>query len=119
MADALPDLLRTVELRNAQLAEVIGDPIYAGGAGGVLRALSRRRLKVREMVLSPICGALAAGYLTLPVVHYAKVIGWPMPDDAQSTLAAAFLLGTCAMWISDIVFEFVVRRFKSAEQSEP
>jgi hypothetical protein len=90
--------------------------LYAGGAGGVLRALSRRKLKVREVLLSPICGALAAAYLTLPAVHYVKAVGWPIPgEDAQSVLAAAFLIGTYAMRISDIVFEFIVRRFKPAE----
>jgi hypothetical protein len=90
--------------------------LYAGGAGGVLRALSRRKLKVREVLLSPICGALAAAYLTLPAVHYVKAVGWPMPgEDAQSILATAFLIGTCAMWISDIVFEFIVRRLRPVE----
>ncbi|MDW6020648.1 hypothetical protein SAZ10_02605 [Mesorhizobium sp. BAC0120] len=90
--------------------------LYAGGAGGVLRALSRRKLKVREVLLSPVCGALAAAYLTLPVVHYVKAVGWPMPgEDPQSVLAGAFLIGTCAMWISDMVFEYIVRRFRPAE----
>ncbi len=107
----LHDLLRSIGIEPAVL--------YAGAAGGVLRALSRRRLKVREVVLSPVCGALAAAYLTLPVVHYVKATGWPLPgEDAQATLAAAFLLGTCAMWISDIVFEFVVRRFKGGERAD-
>lgn len=36
---------------------------------------------VREMVASPICGALAAAYLTVPVIHYVKSIGLPMPPD--------------------------------------
>lgn len=99
------DILRSIGIDPAVL--------YAGGFGGALRALSRRRLKVREVVLSPVCGALAAAYLTLPAVHYVKAMGWPMPqEDAQSTLAAAFLLGTCAMWISDLVFELIVRRFR-------
>ena len=90
--------------------------ILAGGlAGGVLRALSRRRYKMREMIASPICGALAAAYLTMPVMHYAKAVGWPMPPpeaDQATTLAAAFLLGVSAMWISDLLFETIVRRFK-------
>ncbi|UVC18452.1 hypothetical protein [Mesorhizobium onobrychidis] len=87
--------------------------VVAGLSGGILRALSRHRYKVREMVASPICGALAAAYLTLPVVHYIRAgLPLPSPDDDTTTLAAAFLIGVSAMWISDIVFEVVVRRFK-------
>jgi hypothetical protein len=95
-----------------------GPVVAAGLAGGVLRALSRHRYKVREMVASPICGALAAAYLTLPVVHYFRATGLPVPatDDDTTTLAAAFLIGVSAMWISDIVFEVVVRRFKPEKE---
>jgi hypothetical protein len=90
--------------------------LIAGLSGGILRALSRHRYKLREMVASPICGALAAAYLTLPVVAYFKATSLPIPDPADdtTTLAAAFLIGVSAMWISDILFEFIVRRFKSA-----
>jgi hypothetical protein len=85
--------------------------LLAGGFGGVLRALSRRRFLLREMIASPICGALAAAYLTLPAVHYLRAVGWPLPgDDSQVILASAFLIGTCAMWISDIVFDIIARR---------
>lgn len=52
------------------LLGIKGPVVVAGLAGGVLRALSRHRYKLREMVASPICGALAAAYLTLPVVQY-------------------------------------------------
>lgn len=92
--------------------------VVAGLSGGILRALSRHRYKVREMVASPICGALAAAYLTLPVVHYFRATGVPIPspDDDTTTLAAAFLIGVSAMWISDIVFEVVVRRFKPEKE---
>ncbi|RUU23992.1 hypothetical protein EOD10_03260, partial [Mesorhizobium sp. M7A.T.Ca.TU.009.01.3.2] len=63
-----------------------------------------------------ICGALAAAYLTLPAFSYARIAGLPMPDPADdtTTLAAAFLIGVCAMWISDVLFEFVVRRVSRA-----
>jgi hypothetical protein len=96
------------------LLGIKGPVVAAGLAGGVLRALSRHRYKLREMVASPICGALAAAYLTLPAVSYARITGLPMPDptDDTTTLAAAFPIGVCAMWISDVLFEFVVRRFK-------
>lgn len=91
--------------------------VVAGLSGGILRALSRHRYKVREMVASPICGALAAAYLTLPVVSYFQASGLPVPstDDDTTTLAAAFLIGVSAMWISDILFEMIVRRFKPAD----
>ncbi len=93
---------------------VKGPVVAAGLAGGVLRALSRHRYKLREMIASPICGALAAAYLTLPAVAWFKATGMPVPDPADdtTTLAAAFLIGVSAMWISDIVFEVIVRRFK-------
>ncbi|WP_192251483.1 hypothetical protein [Mesorhizobium caraganae] len=93
-----------------------GPVVVAGLAGGVLRALSRHRYKLREMIASPICGALAAAYLTLPAVAWFKATGMPIPDPADdtTTLAAAFLIGVSAMWISDIVFEVIVRRFRPA-----
>ncbi|RWN61460.1 MAG: KTSC domain-containing protein [Mesorhizobium sp.] len=99
-------------------AEFRGPVVAAGLAGGVLRALSRHRYKIREMVASPICGAQAAAYLTLPVVHYFRATGLPIPatDDDTTTLAAAFLIGVSAMWISDILFEFVVRKFRPEAQ---
>jgi hypothetical protein len=53
-----------------------------------------------------------AAYLTLPTVHFIKVSGWPIDDESQVVLASAFLIGTCAMWISDIAVEIIVRRFK-------
>ncbi|WP_181182224.1 MULTISPECIES: hypothetical protein [unclassified Mesorhizobium] len=34
-----------------------------------------------------------------------------------AVVAAAFLIGVCAMWISDIVFEVVVRRFRQTPDS--
>lgn len=103
----LPEILRAMGLDPAIL--------IAGLSGGALRALSRKRLKVREVVLAPLCGSLAAAYLTIPTVHYIRAVGWPLPDEPQPVvLASAFLIGTCAMWISDIVLEIVVRRFKPA-----
>jgi hypothetical protein len=109
-----------VEAMMHQLLEVLGikaPVVVAGLSGGILRALSHHRYKVREMVASPICGALAAAYLTLPVVHYFRATGLPFPEtgDDTTTLAAAFLIGVSAMWISDIVFEVVVRRVKEGK----
>jgi hypothetical protein len=79
--------------------------------------LSRYRYKIREVVPSPICGALAAAYLTMPTVSYFAAAGVPIPDPATdtTTLAAAFLIGVSAMWISDILFEMIVRKFKPTE----
>lgn len=98
------------------LLGIKGPVVVAGLAGGVLRALSRHRYKLREMVASPICGALAAAYLTLPVVQYSRATGLPLANDDTTTLAAAFLIGVCAMWISDILFEAIVRKFKPATE---
>jgi hypothetical protein len=96
------------------LLGIKGPVVAAGLAGGVLRALSQHRYKLREMVASPICGALAAAYLTLPAVSYFKSTGLPMPApaDETTTLAAAFLIGVSAMWITDILFDFVVRKLR-------
>lgn len=54
------------------LLGIKGQVVAAGLAGGVLRALSRHRYKLREMIASPICGALAAAYLTLPAVAWSR-----------------------------------------------
>jgi len=90
--------------------------MVAGLAGGALRALSRQRFKLREMVASPICGALAAAYLTDPAAYYARAVNLPLPPDDTTTYAAAFLIGVGAMWISDLLFEWIVRRFKRADE---
>ncbi|WP_315920472.1 hypothetical protein [Mesorhizobium sp. SP-1A] len=85
----------------------------AGAAGGLLRSLSRKRFKVREVFLSPICGTLAAGYLTPWAVHIVRFYEWPpMPDDGSAVYAMAFLIGTVAMWLSDLLFDAIVRRVK-------
>jgi len=91
--------------------------MVAGLAGGVLRALSRRRYKVREMFASPICGALAAGYLTDPFLYYVRGLGFDVHSaDQVATNAAAFCIGACAMWISDILLEWMVRYFRPAPE---
>ncbi|MCM2472176.1 hypothetical protein HGO38_01625 [Rhizobium sp. CG5] len=103
----------------AEILEFLGiktSVLVAGLSGGVLRAMSRRRYKIREMVASPICGALAAAYLTSPSVHYLNAVRWPLPADGiAAEHATAFLIGVSAMWISDILFEFLVRRVKGDE----
>lgn len=82
----------------------------AGLSGGILRGLSRRRYTAREIIASPICGALAAAYLTMPVLHYLHAINWPLPDDMiTATNATAFVVGTSAMWIADLILEVVAR----------
>lgn len=98
------------------LLDILGlkGPIVAAGlAGGVLRALSRKRYKLREMFASPICGALAAGYLTESVLYYIRKIGFDVhPSDQVATNAAAFCIGACAMWIADLMLDALVRWFK-------
>lgn len=83
--------------------------LLAGFMGGVVRALSRGYTSLRTVIVSPVCGALCAGYLTRPLVHYVDKLGIPLPPiDASgsdsSLLAAGFVVGICGMWISDFVF---------------
>lgn len=84
----------------------------AGFAGGLLRALSARRHTLSERIVSPFCGALAAGYLTAPGVHMLRALSVPLPfEDPQATFGAvAFLFGVSAMWISDALMMAVRQR---------
>lgn len=87
--------------------------LFAGLSGGILRALSRRRYTAREIIASPICGALAAAYLTLPVLHYLSAINLPLPEDQMAAMnATAFVVGVSAMWIADLIFDAVSRRIR-------
>lgn len=89
--------------------------LVAGFAGGMLRSLSRRQHKKRELIVSPICGALAAGYLTGFVVHYMRALSMPLPDDPVAAWGAVgFLIGVCAMWLSDALLEALARRLTGA-----
>jgi hypothetical protein len=89
----------------------LNGPVMAAGlAGGLLRALSRKRYKLREMFVSPTCGALAAGYLTESTLYYVRVIGFAVhANDQVATNAVAFCIGACAMWLTDIGLELLVR----------
>ncbi|MQB09656.1 hypothetical protein DXT96_07285 [Agrobacterium sp. ICMP 6402] len=84
--------------------------LLAGFFGGVLRALSRPNVTWKEMIISPVCGALAAAYLTTPLLHYLYSINWPLPEDPIATMnAAAFVTGASAMWISDLIISRLTR----------
>lgn len=86
--------------------------LAAGGAGGLLRALSSNQHTLRERVVSPLCGAIAAGYLTAVGVHLLRSAHVPLPDDPLATLGAVgFIIGVSAMWISDAVMLVLIRRF--------
>lgn len=102
-----------------ELVEFIGIKLSfaaAGLGGGILRALSRKSFTLREMIASPICGALAASYLTTPVVSYLHKISWPLPEDAVATEhATAFLVGASAMWIADLLFGLIARRMQASQ----
>lgn len=95
------------------VVEIIGIKLSvatAGLSGGILRALSRKSFTIREMIASPICGALAASYMTSPAVSYLREIHWPLPDDVAATEhATAFFIGVSAMWIADLVLEAITR----------
>ncbi|HEY0122400.1 MAG TPA: hypothetical protein VGC14_11680 [Rhizobium sp.] len=84
--------------------------VIAGLSGGILRGLSRRRYTIREIVASPICGALAAAYLTEPALYYLRAVNWPLPEkDVAAMNATAFVVGVCAMWIADLIFDTISR----------
>lgn len=101
----LKDILDSLGLNPLVLA--------AGAAGGLLRALSSRRHTIREHIVSPLCGALAAGYLTATGVHLLRTFSVPLPfEDPQNTFGAvAFIIGVSAMWLSDAVMLIAMRRF--------
>ncbi|MFS2326579.1 hypothetical protein U2P60_14370 [Brucella sp. H1_1004] len=89
--------------------------LLAGFAGGILRALSRKKSSMKETIASPICGALAAGYLTGPIVHYLRAVNFPLPPDDGTNVglhAAAFVVGVSGMWISDALFEIISTRLR-------
>ena len=74
------------------------------------RGLSRRRYTAREIFLTPIVGAIAAAYMTEPALFYLRAINWPLPDrDITATNVAAFVVGICGMWVSDLIFEIIAR----------
>lgn len=101
----MSDLLDPLGLKTSVVA--------AGVAGGALRALSRRRYTVREAIAAPVCGALAAAYLTPLVSYYVRVTGLPLPpleNELATTHAIAFVIGVCAMWISDLALEAIYNR---------
>jgi hypothetical protein len=84
--------------------------VIAGLSGGILRGLSRRRYTTREIAASPISGALAAAYLTEPALYYLRAINWPLPQkDVAAMNATAFVVGVCAMWIADLIFDTISR----------
>ena len=91
--------------------------VIAGLSGGILRGLSRRRYTTREIVASPICGALAATYLTEPALFYLRAINWPLPqEDVAAMNATAFVVGVCAMWIADLLFDAISRWVKGGHE---
>jgi hypothetical protein len=90
----------------------------AGLSGGLLRGLSRRKYTAREIIASPICGALAAAYLAEPAMHFLLSINWPLPDELPTALSAvAFVVGVSAMWIADLIFEALQRWVRGGRQS--
>lgn len=89
--------------------------VVAGFAGGLLQALSRKSYSFRDTIATPVCGALAAGYLTGPFVHYLTIINFPLPPNDGSNVtihAGAFLVGVCGMRISDTAFGVISRLLK-------
>lgn len=104
------DILRSIGIDPSFLA--------AGAAGGLLRSITRSKIRIREIIISPIAGMLACVYLTVPIVQYLHLLGWPMPEnDFHVYLASSFLVGNSAMWASDLLFRFIAKWF--GVQKEP
>ena len=100
----ISDLLRSIGIDPSFLA--------AGAAGGLLRSITRKKIRVREVIVSPVAGMLACVYLTVPIVQYLSMAGWPMPEnDFHVYLASSFLVGNSAMWASDALFSFIAKWF--------
>lgn len=103
------------------LLDALGlNPLFlaAGGAGGLLRALSSKQHTMRERIVSPICGAISAGYLTATGVHILRSFSVPLPDDPLATFGAVgFLIGVSAMWISDALMLVLIQRFGRTSQN--
>lgn len=93
--------------------------LLAGFFGGVVRALSRGYTSFREIIASPVSGALCAGYLTKPFLHYIDKTGFPLPpsDVGGDTglLAAGFVVGICGMWVTDFILIKMGKLLKLSE----
>ena len=107
-------------LTIAEILDALGlqaSVLVSGFAGGALRALSRKQHKKRELFVSPICGALAAGYLTRFMMHYLHSVSMPLPKDPIAAQGAVgFLIGVCAMWLSDALLEALARRLRGPSE---
>jgi hypothetical protein len=105
----ISDLLRSIGIDPSFLA--------AGAAGGLLRSITRKKIRLREIIVSPIAGMLACVYLTVPIVQYLQLMGWPMPENNFHVyLASSFLVGNSAMWASDLLFGAIAKWFGVARE---
>lgn len=96
----------------------ISTPILvAGFFGGLVRVLSRGATSFREIIASPVSGALCASYLTKPALHYANAVGISLPHTDMLNadnwiLSAAFVVGICGMWVTDFILIQLGKFFK-------
>lgn len=112
MLEMISDLLRSIGIDPSFLA--------AGAAGGLLRSITRKKIRLREVIVSPIAGMLACVYLTVPIVQYLQLIGWPMPENNFHVyLASSFLVGNSAMWASDLLFGAIAKWFGVTKEPPP
>lgn len=82
----------------------------AGLAGGLLHAISKKGLTMKQRFLSAICGALSASFLTAPVYHAALMLPISLPPASESNelyLSTAFIVGNCGWYISEWVYDWV------------
>lgn len=90
-----------------------GDVLFAGFAGGVVRAITQGYTSIRQVITAPVAGALCAGYLTHPILHYIERTGIHLPpttSEDTTVAAASFLVGVSGMWIVEKFTTLVEKR---------
>lgn len=95
--------------------------LLAGFLGGVVKIATGGKTTIREAITAPCCGAISAGYLASPVLHYIDKVGilTPTPENYASMIGAVgFLVGICAMRITSIVMAYLPRMLKSKQSQE-
>lgn len=83
---------------------------FGGLAGGLLHAISKKGLTMKQRFLSTICGVLSASFLTAPVYKLGIMIYLPIPPASESNefyLATAFVIGNCGWYISEWVTDAI------------
>lgn len=93
--------------------------LFAGFLGGVVRAILTHETSVKDILGSPVCGALCAGYFTEIAVHYLSGSGFTFPTEEKQRsfeLAVGFIIGICGMWLSRYILNKVSNQISKINQ---